>query len=72
MLEPVNEEILKLLKLGIIKPSTSAWSAPIVPVLKPSGAIRVYVDYRRLNRQEHYYMPELGEIMARVGMCRFI
>ena len=70
-----EEEILILQKLGIIEPSTSVWCAPVVPILKPSGASRICMDYRRLNQitcQEHYYMPVLSDIMARVGMCTIL
>lgn len=68
--EEVKKEILQLKADGIIEASTAVWSAPIVPVLKPSGAIRLCVDYRRLNSvtiQQHHYIPELSDILNEVG-----
>ena len=68
--EKVEIAIQKLKDQGIIEHSTSPWSAPIVPIVKPSGNIRVCVDYRRLNNitaQEHYYMPELDDILEKIG-----
>jgi len=75
LLNQVKEEVDKLCSLGIIEPSTAAWSAPIVPLVKPNGSIRLCIDYRRLNSitcQEHYFMPELSDIMARVGQCKVL
>ena len=34
-LEDVRKEISSLLENGIIVPSTSQWSSPIVPLIKP-------------------------------------
>ena len=68
--EKVEIAVQKLKDQGIIEHSTSPWSAPIVPIVKPSGDIRVCVDYRRLNNitaQEHYYMPELDDNLGKIG-----
>ena len=37
----VEKEIEKLKSLGIIEPSISAWTSPIVPIKKPDGSIRL-------------------------------
>ncbi|CAL2265841.1 unnamed protein product [Prunus armeniaca] len=46
----VKEEIEQLLKAGFICTARYVeWLANIVPVLKKTGALRVYTDYRNLN-----------------------
>ena len=51
---PIAEEIEKqcneLEQLGIIEESSSPWSAPVVPITKKDGSLRLCVDYRALNR----------------------
>ncbi|CAL8152344.1 unnamed protein product [Prunus armeniaca] len=48
----VKEEIKRLVKAGFIRPAIyTDWLSNIVPVLKrKTGAVRVYVDYRNLNK----------------------
>ena len=47
----VREELDKMLEAGIITPSVSAWSFPIVIASKKDGKPRFCVDYRTLNRR---------------------
>ncbi|PAV90485.1 hypothetical protein WR25_22647 [Diploscapter pachys] len=46
----VESTIKDLLRQGIIRPSTSPFSAPVVIVKKKDGSIRLCIDYTRLNR----------------------
>ena len=64
MKEGVRHEIQKLEDSGIISPMDSPWAAPIVPVPKPGGSVRLF-DFRRLNagtESDPYYMITLDEI----------
>jgi len=47
--ERVHRQLQEMAQEGIICPSTSPWCAPAVYVPKPSGEIRICVDYVQLN-----------------------
>ena len=45
----VDEEIARLVELGIVRKSNSFMCSPIVVAKKPDGSIRLCVDFRELN-----------------------
>ncbi|CAB0036931.1 unnamed protein product [Trichogramma brassicae] len=49
MEEIMYEQLENMLKQGIVTPSTSSWSSPIVMVKKANGQYRFCIDYRKLN-----------------------
>ncbi|GFO05646.1 scan domain-containing protein 3 [Plakobranchus ocellatus] len=45
----VREEITKLLDMGVIEPSSSAYCSPIVLVKKKDNTLRLCIDFRKIN-----------------------
>uniref|UniRef100_A0A9J8C7I0 Gypsy retrotransposon integrase-like protein 1 n=1 Tax=Cyprinus carpio carpio TaxID=630221 RepID=A0A9J8C7I0_CYPCA len=71
----IEEEVQEMLRLGVIEPSHSPWSSPIVMVPKPDGTLRFCNDFRRLNEVSEfdcYPMPRVDELLDRLGRARFI
>ena len=67
--EELHDEVRQLLEDGIIIPSHSPWSAPMVPIRKTSGALRLCIDYRKLNQvtvADPYEMPRVDDLLDEV------
>lgn len=63
----VEVELERLLKQGIIEPVKYAeWAAPIVPVLKPDGSVRICGDYKltvnSASSLEQYPIPRVEDL----------
>ena len=60
----VEGEVSRLYEEAIIEPSDSPWSAPVVPIYKPDGTVRLCIDYRALNKvtlKDAYPLPNLED-----------
>jgi hypothetical protein len=73
--EAFKTEIDKMVELGLLKPSNSPWSSPVVLVPKKDNTLRVTFDYRKgpntwLEKDE-YPLPRLDEILALLGGARY-
>ena len=69
----IEEVIRNLLAAGIIRPSSSPWASPIVPVVKKDGQIRMCVDYRELNkitRKDVFPLPRIDDLIDAVGRVK--
>ena len=61
------------LRDGIIEPSESPWSSPILLVRKKTGEYRICVDYRKLNaatKKNAYPLPFIADCYQRLSGAR--
>ncbi|UYV82907.1 hypothetical protein LAZ67_22001343, partial [Cordylochernes scorpioides] len=62
----IKEQIDEMLTEGIIGPSSSPWSFPVILVKKRDGKYRFCVDYRKLNNvtvKDVYPISRIDEVM---------
>ena len=77
MLKPkVEDELKRLQDAGIISPvRSSSWAAPVVPVLKKDGKIRLCGDYKLTINQiaftETYPLPRADELLLNFPVENF-
>ena len=67
LLPKVEQELKRMEACGVIEKITEPtdWCSPMVPVLKPSGDIRICVDLKKLNssvKRERYTLPALEDL----------
>ena len=70
MQDALDPQVQEWLADGVIRPSTSPWSSPIVPVKKKDGRTRFCIDYRRLNSNlinNAWPSPHVEEVMDGLG-----
>jgi hypothetical protein len=66
----VQEEIQKMLDAGVIEPSSSPYTAPVVMVKKKDGTNRFCIDFRLLNMVTRFDMEPIVNpeyILTRLG-----
>jgi hypothetical protein len=66
----VRNMVEELIQHNIVRPSTSAYSSPIVLVRKKNGEVRMCIDYRALNRKtikENFPLPRIDDQLDELG-----
>ena len=72
--EALDTEIENMLEQGIIRPSCSPYASPVVLVKKPSGKLRVCIDYRSLNsitKKDSFPLPRIDSTLDALAGSRF-
>ena len=72
----VEDELLHLQSEGIISPvKHSEWAAPVVPVLKKNGKVRLCGDYKltinRASPTETYPLPVVDELFTNLAVGKY-
>lgn len=73
--EVLDKEIEVMLKEGIIEPSKSGWSSPVVLIKKPDKTYRFCVDYRQLNavtKRDAYPLPYVSHTLDKLRDAKFL
>jgi hypothetical protein len=71
----IDEEVDKMLAEGVIEPSDSPWSSPIVLAKKKDGKHRFCIDFRKVNevtRKDAYPLPFINVILDKLRRARYI
>ena len=63
-LPALKEELQRMTEAGIIEPSCSPWSSPLVLATKKDGSLRICVDFRQVNKmtvKDSYPLPRIDD-----------
>lgn len=71
----LDAEVDEMLSLGVIRPSRSPWSSPVIIVQKKDGTGRFCLDSRKLNNvtiRDSYPLPHIARILDNLGGARYV
>lgn len=74
-MDSIREEVQAMLRLGVIEPCASPYSAPLVLIKKPDGKIRTCQDFRRLNKIVRFDgepLPDVDHLFAKLGKAKYL
>lgn len=72
--DEISKQINEMITKGVIQPSRSPWSSPVVLVNKKDGTVRFCVDYRKLNaitKKDVYPLPRIDDALASFHDVRY-
>lgn len=70
----MSKQLKDMQEAGVIQPSTSSWSSPVVMVKKKDGSHRFCVDYRALNsltKADTFPLPRIDNLLDQIGDPRY-
>ena len=73
-LAELKKQLDQLLESGFVKPSLSAYGAPVLFVRKKSGELRMCIDYRALNKitiKNSYGLPRIQELLDQIRGAKY-
>ena len=73
--ETMHAQVREMLEAGIIEPSTSAWSSPVVMVRKALDKYRFCIDFRKINavsRADAYPLPYMDALLRKLQGAKYI
>jgi len=71
----LNEEIARMVRMGVVRRSWSPYNSPILLVKKKDGQWRCVIDYRNLNKvtvREPYPIPRIEEAFDTLVKAKYI
>ena len=72
-LQELRIQLQELQDKGFIRPSTSPWGAPVLFAKKKDKTLRLYIDYRQLNRvtvKNPYPLPRIDDLFDQLRGVR--
>uniref|UniRef100_A0A6G5ABV7 Putative tick transposon n=1 Tax=Rhipicephalus microplus TaxID=6941 RepID=A0A6G5ABV7_RHIMP len=70
----IQTQVKEMLQDGVIQPSSSPWSSPVVLVKKKDGTLRFCVDYRKLNnvtKKDVYPLPRVDDSLDKLRRAKY-
>lgn len=70
----VAKQLKQMQKSGVVQPSYSPWSSPVVMVKKRDGSSRFCVDYRGLNavtKADTFPLPRIDDLLDQLSKARY-
>jgi hypothetical protein len=64
-LKELQMQLEELLNKGYVCPSVSPWGSPVLFVKKNDGTLRIFIDFRKLNKvivKNKYHLPMIDDL----------
>ncbi|KAL6417111.1 hypothetical protein ACFW04_014674 [Cataglyphis niger] len=71
----IDQEVEDMEAAGVIEPSTSAWSSPVVLVKKKDGKYRFCIDFRKVNdatEKDAYPLPQVTATLEKLRGAKYL
>lgn len=71
----LDRELNQMIEDGIVEPSNSPWSSPVLLVKKHDNSYRFVVDYRKLNavtKKDAYPIPYVNSILDKLRNAKYL